>query len=77
MFQPAQIDGRTVVVLRPEGHGHVVVESGRLTFDGDEVSLVAGDSRRSFSDTEIDSLKLVVAGNRIPECHGFDLFLIR
>ena len=77
MLQPAHIDGRTVVVLRPAGHGHVVVESGRLNFDGEEVSLVAGDSRRSFSDTEIDSLKLVVAGNRIPECQGFDLFSIR
>lgn len=77
MYQPAHIDGRTVVVLRSAGRGYSIVESGRLEFDGEELSLLSEDSKRSFSDREIDSLKLVVAGNRIPECQGFDLFLIR
>lgn len=77
MYQPAHIDGRTVVVLHREGRGYAIVESGRLQFDGEDLSLADGESTRLFTDAEIDLLKIVVAENRIPECEGFDLFLIR
>ena len=77
MYPPAHIEGRTVVVLRKDGRGYVAVESGRFSFDGEDLSLVAADTRRPFSDVELDSLKLVVTGNRIAECEGFDFFLIK
>jgi hypothetical protein len=76
MYQPAHIDGRTVVVLRPVGRGYRVVESGRLRFDGDTLLLYGKEFQRPSSEAEMDSLKFVAAGNRIPECQGFDLFLI-
>ena len=77
MYNAAHIDGRTVVVLRREGRGYSIVESGRLEFNGEDLSLVNGDFKRLFTDDEMSLLKLVVAGNRIPQCEGFDLFLIR
>lgn len=77
MYQPMHVDGRTVVVLRRTWRGHAIVESGRLEFDGDELSLVVGGVERILPSAEIDSLKLVGADNRIPECQGFDLFLIQ
>ena len=77
MYHPAHIDGRTVVVLRREGHSYSIVESGRLEFNGEDLSLVNGDFKRLFTDDEMSLLKLFVAGNRIPQCEGFDLFLIR
>lgn len=75
MYQPAHLDGRTVVVLRSAGRGYRIVESGYLSFDG-ETSLVGEETQRLFSDAEMDSLKLVAPGNQIPACQGFDFFLI-
>ena len=77
MYHPAHIDGCTVVVLRPHGLGYAAVESGWLSFDGVELALVTDDTRRTLSDGEVDLLKLVVPGNRIASCQGFDFFLIR
>jgi hypothetical protein len=77
MHQPAHIEGKTVVMLSRRGSSHAVIESGRLAFDGEDVSLVTAEAKRLFSPEEIDSLVLVVAGNRIPECLGFDFFTIR
>jgi hypothetical protein len=77
MYHPAHIEGRTVVVLRREARGYSIVESGRLEFNGEDLSLVNGDFKRLFPDEEISLLKRVVAGNRIPQCEGFDLFLVR
>jgi len=77
MHLPAHIDGRTVVILRQEGCGHAVVESGRLSFDGETLSLVAGESRRVFTEAELAALKPVVAGSRMAECEGFDFFLLQ
>ena len=77
MYQPAHIDGRTVVILRREGHRYTIVESGRLQFDGEDLSLTDGESTRLFSNAECNLLMLVVSDNRIPECRCFDFFLMQ
>jgi len=75
-YQPSQLDGCSVVVLLKRGLGYVVVKSGFLEFDGEELFLASDDGRVPFSENEVDSLKLVAADNRIPECQGFRLFWI-
>jgi hypothetical protein len=76
MYQPSHLDGCSVVVLRKGGLGHILVKSGFLEFDGKELSLVTVDGRFPFSKEEVESLKLAVPGNRIPECQGFRFFRI-
>jgi hypothetical protein len=76
MYHPVHIDGRSVVVLRKRGLGYLVVRSGWLEFDGTELTLTTEDGRIPFSDEENNGLKRVVADNRIPQCRGFDFFLI-
>jgi hypothetical protein len=76
MHQPAHIDGCTVVILRQVRWGFRVLESGYLSFDGETLSLVRGEAQRPFSVAGQDSLITVAEGNRIPECRGFDLFLM-
>jgi hypothetical protein len=52
------------------------MESGILSHDGQTLSLGEGESRRVLSDDELQSLMPVAPGNRIPECRGFDFYLI-
>lgn len=73
---PAHIDGCTVIILRRRGRGFHVVEQGMLSHDGDSLSLVGTETERPFSEAELNSLKLVVEGNRIPECQGFTFFML-
>ncbi len=76
MFDPAHLDGCSVVVLRPDRRGFRVVESGVLNFDGETLTLGEGPSRRAFTDAERDSLMPVAANSRIPECRGFRFFVL-
>lgn len=76
MHQPAHIDDCSIVILRQERWGFRVLESGRLRFDGQTLTLGKDESRRVFTDEELQSLLPVSAGNRIPECRGFDFFLL-
>ena len=76
MYYPAHIDGCSVVILRRHGLGYVSEQDGILAYDGETLSLVLADAKRVFLDEEINSLKPVVEGNSIPECKGFDFFLI-
>jgi hypothetical protein len=76
MHHPAHIDGRSVVVLRQGRWGFSVSESGILSYDGQTLSLGEGESQRVLSDDELQSLMPVAPGNRIPECRGFDFYLI-
>ncbi len=77
MHHPAHIDGRSVVILRQgRRRGFHVLESGMLSHDGQTLTLGAGESRRVFTDDELQSLQPVVEGSRIPECRGFDFFLL-
>jgi hypothetical protein len=47
-----------------------------VSYDGQMLTLGKGESRRVFTDDELQSLMPVVEGSRIPECSGFDLFLL-
>ena len=76
MYQPAHIDGRTVIILRSAWFGFQVVESGRLTFDGETLSLMGDNFERQFLAKEINSLQPVTAGNTIPQCTDFDFFIV-
>jgi hypothetical protein len=76
MHHPAHIDGRSVVILRQGRRGFHVLESGLLSYDGQTLTLGEDESRRVFTDDELRSLMPVVEGSRIPECHGFDFFLL-
>ncbi len=75
-YYPAHIDGCTVVIIRQVRRGFEVVESGRLSFDGTTLWLETQGASREVKDEEINSLQIVVAGNRIPQCLGFDFFRI-
>ena len=81
MWHPAEVDGRTLVVIRPRESvlgGYDVVESGRLEHDDGEVLRLVGDhGSRAVTDVELDSLQPVVAHSRISACRGFDFFLVR
>jgi hypothetical protein len=76
MYHPAHIDGRSVVILRSDRWGYSALEIGILSYDGRALSLGEGESQRALSDDELQSLMPVAPGNRIPECRGFDFYLI-
>jgi hypothetical protein len=76
MHHPAHIDGCSVVILRQGWRGLHVLESGMLSYDGQTLTLGEDQSRRVFTDDELQSLMPVVEGSRIPECRGFDFFLL-
>jgi hypothetical protein len=76
MYHPPHIDGRTVVVLSQGRWGFRALESGLLSYDVQTLSLGGGESRRVLLDGELQSLTPVAPGNRIPECRGFDFYLI-
>jgi hypothetical protein len=76
MFHPAHIDGCSVVVLRQGRRGFHLVESGFLSFDGETLWLGEDESRRVFTDAERESLMPVAANSRIPECRGFQFFVL-
>jgi hypothetical protein len=80
MYPLIQVDGRTLVILRQQSGMFVptfaVVASGRLSYDGDVLSLVTQDEERVLSAQELSSIQNVRHDTRIAECRGFDLFLI-
>ncbi len=80
MFQPAHIDGRTLVVIRARKSlfgGYDVIESGKLEHDGEALHLVGEQSSRAVTDAELESLQPVVQQSGISACRGFDFFLLR
>ena len=80
MFQPAHVDGRTLVVLQPRESilgGYSVVESGRLEHDGEELRLVGDVGCRLVSDDELGEFQPVTSQNRIAACTSFDFFIVR
>ena len=76
MFYPAHIDGRTLVILTQTRRGFRSIVSGRLSYDGETLSLVCDDAIRSISDDELAAFQPVSANSRISECRGFDFFLL-
>ena len=75
-YQPTHLDGRTIVILSDQSIGYRILESGQLSYDGNTLSLMTDESERPFLDHEAEALLLVNPENRIPQCQGFDLFLI-
>lgn len=76
---PVEIDGCALVILQDSGwSGFHVLESGVLSYDGCELSLERTDgTRRPMGEQEQRKILNVTGGNRIPECAGFDLFILR
>jgi hypothetical protein len=80
MWQPAHIDGRTLIVIRPGKSvlgGYHVVESETLEYDGEALHLVGDHGSRAVTDAELNALQPVVSQSRINACRGFDFFLLR
>jgi hypothetical protein len=80
VFQPAHVDGRSLVILRRRrrrvGWAFSVAASGRLEHDGEVLSLVGNGPPRVITDRELAAVMPVKPDTRIAECRGFDLFLI-
>ena len=76
MYHPAHIDGKTLVVLVQCGATFQTIASGRLSYDGDVLTLVGPDSHRDVTDAEMAQLQPVAPACRIRECAGFDFFLL-
>jgi hypothetical protein len=80
MWQPAHIDGRTLVVIRPRKSvlgGYDVIESGVMQHDGEVLYLVGDHGSRAVTKSELGSLQPVVPQSSIAVCRGFDFCLIR
>jgi hypothetical protein len=77
-MNPVEVDGLTAVILRQCGERFERVCAGRLAFDGSELSLMDSDDREStvISEEALAGMMHVTSDNRIPECSGFDLFII-
>jgi hypothetical protein len=79
-----QIDphGRALVVLRelpnPFGYRYDVQESGILVREGDALSIEHPDgTTRPLSNFEKARLLVVMPTNRIPECAGYQFFILQ
>jgi hypothetical protein len=76
-FEPSHLDGRCVAILTFDGWGYRLQASGRLEYDGEKMSLVADDaSRRPVTFEELRWIRTVSPQCRIPQCQGFDFFLL-
>jgi hypothetical protein len=82
MYQPAHLDGCSLVVLRQRPRlvsaAFEIIESGLLSYDGETLVLVSDrdQSRREFSQAEQDRIKVVCESNQIAECDGYRFFLL-
>jgi hypothetical protein len=77
MYHPSEVDGSSLVVLRQTRLGFEIVESGILCYDGETLRLeTVPNGWRIIDDAECSNYRYVGPENRIPECQGFDLFVI-
>lgn len=76
MYQPAHVDGRSLIILQRRGHKYSVRASGELLHDGEVLELVGEGQRRVVTDQELASFMDVLPNTRLPLCQGFDFFLI-
>jgi hypothetical protein len=79
---PVGLDGSTLVVLRDASTGFrtrfEIVRCGRLSYDGETLRLKndSGATVWTLPDELPTGICNVTPANRIPECDGYDLFLI-
>jgi len=81
-MHPVEADGCGLVIIQERSHGlrvvYDVVESGVLIYDGETLSLEHQDgSQREVPEREWPDVLNVAASNRIPQCAGFDFFIVR
>jgi hypothetical protein len=77
MFQPAHVDGRSLVLVRQTRWGYERVESGFLSDDGESLWLeVETGEYRRITDDELSRFLQVTENNRIAPCKGFDFFIL-
>jgi len=76
IFEPAHIDGRTLVILKQAPRGFRPITSGVLSHDGRTLSLIGNGAEIPITDEELAAIQPVSSNCRIPECRGFDFFLI-
>jgi hypothetical protein len=76
-MHPAHVDGRTLIVIRRTTMGYKSLQSGRLSHDGRQLTLVGEHGEIAITDRELAELQPVVPSNQISACRGFDFFLLR
>jgi hypothetical protein len=82
MFHPAHIDGRRLVFLRLKASFTAtrfeVVAGGWLSYDGESLTLTDGDGRELLvvTDEHLARMQPVALANRIPECSGYNYFIL-
>ena len=81
-MHPVEADGCGLVILR-ERRGffrvsYDVVESGVMVYDGETMRLEHSDgSTREVPEGEWSDMLNVTPANRIPQCAGFQFFILR
>jgi hypothetical protein len=73
---PVEVDGRRLVILRQNRSRFNEVASGWLSYDGDSLVLELEDGERIITESELAGFQPIIATNRIPQCRGFDFFLL-
>jgi hypothetical protein len=81
MWYPTQLDGCSIVILRPPSgfrRHFEIVEKGVLSHDGETLTLASetGRAGRIVTEDELSRILTVGDGNMIPECEGFQLFIL-
>ena len=76
-FDPAHLDGRTLVMIQHHVWGYQRIESGRLNYDGSLMLLCEHDLvGRPITPDELASIRPVLPTSRIPQCRGYDFYLV-
>jgi hypothetical protein len=76
-FVPSHLDGRTLAVLSFDGWKYRLVASGHMSYDGETMTLLTNSSdNRSVTVDELSAIRPVSPKCRIPQCQGFDFFLL-
>lgn len=81
VHHPAHLDGHSLVILRERDAllrgGFEIAASGVLRFDGETLVLQLFDGGiRIVPENECSQILTVTSTNRIPECDGFQLFIL-
>lgn len=79
MWNPTDVDGRSLVILQAKGGilgGYKRLESGRLSYDGTRLTLASDAGERVVTESELRSLQPVSRQNLIPACRGFDFSIL-
>jgi hypothetical protein len=81
MHHPVEIDGCRLVILRERTKlssvRYDVLESGFLVYDGETMLLDSENGSRVVTEQEMDDILDVTPTNQIPECSGFQLFILQ